>query len=336
MTTSVAAKRIEIGDVLNGRYRIDALLGSGGMGSVYLAEHVRIGRAVAVKVLDVHVGADHEAAQRFKREALASGRLDHPNIVAVSDFGLLPSGRSYLVMEALEGESLGARLEQRAPLPWRDAVAIASSILQGLQHAHDRGVVHRDIKPDNIFLANKDGQATVKILDFGIAKLVGGEADDSVSTTRTGMTVGTPAYLSPEQARGDEVDARSDQFSLAVTAYELLTGSLPWRTDPPIAVIASILTDTPPPLALPDGAGIEEVLQRALAKRARERYPDLDAFADALTAGLPPLLSARPFLGAPPPSWRQLAARAIPPTPDSGGSALPVDRAPIRAACMRS
>src|SRR3954468_18316080 len=145
-----------IGSVLDGRYRIDAVLGTGGMGRVYRAEHTKIGKMVAIKVLHADLGRNREASQRFQREALASGRLDHPNIVGVSDFGVLDDGACFLVMEALEGESLGDRLQRERRIPWREALVILRGILSGLRHAHDRGVVHRDIKPDNIFLARKD------------------------------------------------------------------------------------------------------------------------------------------------------------------------------------
>src|SRR5687768_1876364 len=168
---------ISIGSVLDGRYRIDAVLGTGGMGRVYRGEHTGIGRAVAIKVLHADLNRNREAAQRFQREAIASGRLDHPNIVGVSDFGILDEGPCYLVMEALEGESLGARLEREQRIPWQAAVEILRGVLHGLRHAHDRGVVHRDIKPDNVFLARKDGEVIVKILDFGIAKLYAGSPD---------------------------------------------------------------------------------------------------------------------------------------------------------------
>src|SRR5262245_17575803 len=157
-----------LGSVLDGRYRIDAVLGTGGMGRVYRGEHTSLGRAVAIKVLHADLGRNKEAAARFQREALASGRLDHPNSVGVSDFGTLSDGALYLVMEALEGESVGDRLDREKRIPWFEAVQITRGILAGLRHAHDKGVVHRDIKPDNIYLARKDGDQVVKILDFGI------------------------------------------------------------------------------------------------------------------------------------------------------------------------
>ena len=201
-----AGSEIPLGTLVDGRYRIDGILGAGGMGRVYRAEHTGIGRYVAIKMLHADLGHNSEAAARFQREAMASGRLDHPNIVGVSDFGVL-DGRPYLVMEALEGESLGTRLERDRHMPWRESVEIIRQVLHGLGHAHTRGVVHRDIKPDNIFLTRKDGELVVKILDFGIAKLYAGEPDDPTAT-RIGLTVGTPTYLSPEQAVGAAIAPR--------------------------------------------------------------------------------------------------------------------------------
>src|SRR5882757_8770786 len=159
---------VPIGAMLDGRYRVDGVLGKGGMGRVYRGEHTGIGRAVAIKVLHPDLGKNKEASQRFQREAIASGRLDHPNIVGVSDFGVLDDGACYLVMEVLEGESLGDRLARDHRIHWAEAIDILRGVLSGLRHAHERGVVHRDIKPDNLYLARKDGDAIIKILDFGI------------------------------------------------------------------------------------------------------------------------------------------------------------------------
>src|SRR5450631_829693 len=156
---------VAIGSVLDGRYRIDGVLGTGGMGRVYRGEHTSLGRIVAIKVLHADLGRNKEASARFQREALASGRLDHPNIVGVSDFGVLGDGCPYLVMEVLEGEELGKRLEREKRIPWPEAIEILRGVLAGLRHAHEKSVVHRDIKPDNIFLARKDGEVVVKILD---------------------------------------------------------------------------------------------------------------------------------------------------------------------------
>jgi len=261
--------------VLDQRYRIDAVLGTGGMGRVYRGEHTGIGRTVAIKVLHADLGRNREAAARFQREALASGRLDHPNIVGVSDFGVLDQGACYLVMEALEGEALGTRLDREHRMPWREAVAIIRGVLLGLRHAHERGVVHRDIKPDNIFLAVKDGELVVKILDFGIAKLYAGSGDDP-ATTRAGLTVGTPAYLSPEQAVGGAITPASDLYSASIVLFEMLAGKTPFAQADPLAMLGAHVGKPPPHLLdvapdaeLPDG--LDALVQHGLAKLPPDR-----------------------------------------------------------------
>jgi serine/threonine-protein kinase len=266
---------VAIGSLLDGRYRVESVLGTGGMGKVYKAEHTGIGRTVAIKVLHSRLGGSKEAAQRFQREAIASGRLDHPNIVNVSDSGALEDGSLYLVMEALEGEPLGNRLVRDKRIPWPEALVIIRGVLAGLQHAHDKGVVHRDIKPDNIFLALKDGDHVVKVLDFGIAKLYAGNADDP-ATTRAGLTVGTPAYLSPEQAVGGAITPATDLYSTSIVLYEMLVGHPPFTDDEPLAMLtAHVSRDAPsfaeaaPDLQVPPG--LEEVIHRGLAKISGER-----------------------------------------------------------------
>jgi eukaryotic-like serine/threonine-protein kinase len=277
---------VSVGSLLAGRYRVDSVLGTGGMGKVYKAEHTGIGRMVAIKVLHSRLGGSKEAAQRFQREAIASGRLDHPNIVNVSDSGQLEDGSLYLVMEALEGEPLGNRIVRDKRIPWLESLAIIRGVLAGLQHAHDKGVVHRDIKPDNIFLAVKDGELVIKILDFGIAKLYAGNADDP-ATTRAGLTVGTPAYLSPEQAVGGAITPASDLYSTSVVLYEMLTGRPPFIDEDPLAMLTAHVSRDPPPLAeiAPDlqvPPGLEAVLQHGLAKVSAERISSANEYAHAL------------------------------------------------------
>lgn len=266
---------VSVGSLLAGRYRVESVLGTGGMGKVYKAEHTGIGRTVALKVLHSRLGGSKEAKQRFQREAIASGRFDHPNIVNVSDSGELEDGSLYLVMEALEGEPLGNRLEREKRIPWAEALAIVRGVLAGLQHAHDKGVVHRDIKPDNIFLARKDEGVVIKILDFGIAKLFAGTTDDP-ATTRAGLTVGTPAYLSPEQAVGGAITPASDLYSTSVVLYEMLTGRPPFLDEDPLAMLTAHVSRDPPPFAevAPDlqvPRGLEELINRGLAKISAER-----------------------------------------------------------------
>ena len=266
---------VSIGSLLAGRYRVESVLGSGGMGKVYKAEHTGIGRSVALKVLHSRLGGSKEAKERFQREAIASGRFDHPNIVNVSDSGELEDGSLYLVMEALEGEPLGNRIERDKRIPWVESLAIIRGVLAGLQHAHDKGVVHRDIKPDNIFLARKDNELVIKILDFGIAKLFAGNADDP-ATTRAGLTVGTPAYLSPEQAVGGAITPASDLYSTSIVLYEMLTGRPPFLDEDPLAMLTAHVSRDAPPFAevAPDlqvPPGLEALIQQGLAKLSGER-----------------------------------------------------------------
>src|SRR6185436_1254008 len=277
---------VGIGATLDSRYRIDALIGTGGMGRVYRAEHTGIGRAVAIKILHNDLNHNREAAQRFQREAIASGRLDHPNIVGIYDFGVLPHGACYLVMELLEGETLGARLERDGRIPWREALDILRGVLLGLRHAHDRGVVHRDIKPDNVYLARKDGDLIIKILDFGIAKLRAGSADDPAST-RAGLTVGTPAYLSPEQAVGGEITPASDLYSSSIVLYEMLAGRGPFEDKDPLAMLGAHVSRTPPAVReiAPDAEippGLEAVIQAGLVKTAAERTRSAQEYIDMI------------------------------------------------------
>lgn len=322
--------RVSIGSVLDGRYRIDAVLGSGGMGRVYRGEHTGIGRAVAIKVLHADLNRNREAAARFQREAIASGRLDHPNIVGVTDFGVLSDGSCYLVMEVLEGESLGDRLERERRIPWGEAIDILRGVLLGLHHAHERGVVHRDIKPDNVFLARKDGELIVKILDFGIAKLYAGSADDPAST-RAGLTVGTPAYLSPEQAVGGDITPASDLYSATIVLFEMIAGRTPFEDRDPLAMLGAHVSRTPPrlhevapELALP--VGLEDVIQAGLIKASSERIrsaTDYLGFLDGVQATAQTLGSAPVPIPdfVPPPSPEQLGAMpttSLPVVPGTG------------------
>ncbi len=331
---------VALGSVLDGRYRIDAVIGIGGMGRVYRGEHTGIGRAVAIKVLHADLGRNKEAAQRFQREALASGRLDHPNIVGVSDFGTIDHVGLYLVMESLEGEPLGDRLARERTIHWLEAIEIARYVLTGLRHAHDRGVVHRDVKPDNIFLARKDGEQVIKILDFGIAKLYAGSPDDP-ATTRAGLTVGTPAYLSPEQAVGGSITPASDLYSMSIVLYEMLTGRAPFEDKDPLAMLtahvsreAPAMSDIAPDLNLP--AGLEDVVRRGMAKMAAERtssaidyIAQLDAVVEA--AGFARPRDARDASGArvkakATPAAAVSAAIPAEPEPSSRAATAPVAR----------
>ncbi|HEU4726812.1 MAG TPA: serine/threonine-protein kinase, partial [Kofleriaceae bacterium] len=296
-------EQFAIGSVLDGRYRIDAVLGTGGMGRVYRAEHIEIGKSVAIKLLHADLHRNREASQRFHREAIASGKLDHPNIVGVSDSGVLDDGARYLVMEMLEGESLGDRLARETRIHWVEAIDILREVLYGLRHAHERGVVHRDIKPDNVYLARKDGDQVIKILDFGIAKLYAGSVDDPAST-RAGLTVGTPAYLSPEQAVGGEITPASDLYSASIVLYEMLAGRAPFEDKDPLAMLGAHVsrrppsfTDIAPGIEVP--AALEDIIHRGLAKSAAERIRTANDYLAMLDALSPPRRPRMPTAPAP-------------------------------------
>jgi len=256
-----------------GEYRIEGQLGEGGMGCVYAAVHPVIAKRAAIKVLRPELSVNREAVERFIQEARSVNQIGHPNIIDIFSLGSLPDGRCYFVMELLRGESLRQRL-CRGPLPVIDALAILETITVALEAAHDNGIVHRDLKPDNVFLVDVKGDAPqVKLLDFGIAKLLG---QDGALTerTRTGNLLGTPAYMSPEQARGYAVDRTTDVYALGAMTFELLTGSMVFPAESPIDMIAKHLNEQPRPLRAlnPQApAALDAIVARMLAKLPHAR-----------------------------------------------------------------
>ncbi|MDH4044972.1 MAG: serine/threonine protein kinase, partial [Gemmatimonadota bacterium] len=217
-----------VGSVIAERYHISKKLGEGGMGAVYLGEHVKMGRKSAIKVMTSSMAHDPEAIARFNREASNASRINHPNVCAIYDFGETPDGVIYLAMEFIEGGSLGDLLEAEGSVPPKRAAAILAQTADALQAAHDLGIVHRDLKPDNIMLTSgRSGGDLVKVVDFGIAKAMSGEEGQQV--TKTGLVVGTPEYMSPEQLSGDTLDGRSDTYSLALVFYRMVTGTFPFQ-----------------------------------------------------------------------------------------------------------
>jgi serine/threonine protein kinase len=234
----VPTAEVQPGQTVAGKYRIVRKLGSGGMGVVYEAEDLRLKRTVALKFLPPGLTADAEARERFVHEARAASSLDHPNICTIHEVDEAEEGSLYIVMACYQGESLKDKLG-RGTLAPVEAIRIAAEVAEGLAKAHEHGIVHRDVKPGNIMVTS-DGLA--KILDFGLAKLAG-----EARMTATGTTVGTVAYMSPEQARGDEVDARTDVWSLGVVLYEMATGALPFDRASDRAVLNAIVHDEPRP-----------------------------------------------------------------------------------------
>ncbi|HSD90612.1 MAG TPA: protein kinase [Kofleriaceae bacterium] len=232
---------------LAGEYRIEKKIGEGGMGSVYGAKHPLIGKRAAIKVIRRELSTSREAVDRFVLEAQSVNQIGHPNIVDVFGFGQLPDGRSFFVMEWLEGESLRDRLQR--PLQFPEALEILEHIAKALQAAHEAGVVHRDLKPDNVFLAARKGEKpSVKLLDFGLAKLTGSGETGRFNQTRTGVVMGTPLYLSPEQAKGMKIDAATDVYSLGAMAYEMLSGAVPFKADSAVEIMAMHISAPARPL----------------------------------------------------------------------------------------
>ncbi|HET7538616.1 MAG TPA: protein kinase [Polyangiaceae bacterium] len=268
----------EIGQVIDNKYRVERLVGRGGMGSVFQATHLGIGRRVALKVLELSASPEVEVIMRFEREAQAAARIGNDHILDIFDFGSLPDGARYIVCEFLDGETLAARLA-RQPMTPAELVPIARQLLNGLSAAHAAGVVHRDLKPDNVFLLrHKAGWADfVKIIDFGISKFQATSGDEAgMRMTATGVVMGTPFYLSPEQARGGaDIDHRSDVYSVGVIMYEALTGRVPFQAQNFNELIFKIVLEQAPPphtVAPQVDRNFSNIVSKAMAREPAERY----------------------------------------------------------------
>jgi serine/threonine-protein kinase len=340
---------------LSRRFRLVRRLGQGGMGTVFLAEQIGVGnRPVALKVLIRKLLDDPDFLLRFQNEAGSTGRIHHPNVVTIYESAQADDGTPYIAMEYLDGETLREALKRRGALPLPEVAEILQQAARGLNAAHKLGIIHRDLKPDNIFLTRGDeGELVVKVMDFGIAKL-----RESAMHTQTGMVLGTPAYMSSEQASGmrsDELDARSDVYSLGVAVYEMLTGRAPFQSDTPLGYVRKHVTEEPPPFrAVAQGldvhSQVEAVVMKALKKDRQERYQSALEFAHAFVgAALPtpapeasqPLPSTKPAV---PPVVREsdapvprrsttpgragVAAQAPPPAPPQSSKPVAASRTP--------
>ena len=272
-----------------GKYQVGSEIGQGGMGTVYKGYDPTLERYVALKVMAPHLTWEEEFVERFLREARAAARLRHPNIVTIYDVGR-DRGWYYFSMDYVEGKTVAQRIEERGRTSIEEALKILRPLASALDYAHEKGLVHRDIKPSNVVVSD-DGHVT--LMDFGIAR-----ASRATRLTRSGAVMGTPEYMAPEQARGDEVDRRTDQYALGVIAYEMLVGKAPFKAESTPTLLYKIVHESPPPLsdARPDlPRAATAVLARALAKERGERYPTCTAFVDALErARQPSRAPARP------------------------------------------
>ena len=326
-----------VGAVVNGKFRVEALIGQGGMGRVYRARHLTLDRPVVLKMLHRAYSGDPQIVQRFQREARAASRLNHPNSIAVLDFGEAEDGTLFMAMEYLAGRDLARVVAEDFPLGEARIVRIGAQVLSALSEAHAQGVIHRDLKPENVMVEPRRGEPDlVKVLDFGIAKIVTA-GDGEPKLTQAGLVCGTPEYMSPEQARGAELDARSDLYSMGVLLYQLCTGALPFQSDTPVGFLTAhlSLTPVPPSQRRPDQAispALDALIVRALEKDPARRFQSADEMRTALlacgvqAAAPAPPAPAQPATGAagPPsrrPFWFFVAAMAV---AVAGGSAVVV------------
>lgn len=318
---SAQAEPSLIGTLLGGRYRVEALVGMGGMGAVYRAEHVHMRKAVAVKVLHREMTLLPEVVARFEREAVAAGRIEHPHVVAATDLGRLEDGSFYMVLEFVEGQGLGALIRGQGALSEERALPIARQIADALSAAHAADIVHRDLKPENVMLVEQDGpKDLVKVLDFGIAKIQLG-ASGEPALTQLGSVFGTPEYMAPEQAQGLPVDARADLYAVGLILYEMLSGQSPFRHEELVVTLTRQITMDPPPLPASVSRGTRALVAALLRKNPEERVQ---------TA-----LELRLRLD------RLIQERLSPPVADStdaqeGSEPPPTPTAPARAALGRS
>ena len=301
---------MEIGELIEGKYRITRLIGEGGMGAVYLGENVRISRKVAIKVLHAGLTENREVTQRFEREAQAAGRIGNDHILEVLDLGSLPNGDHYIVMEYLDGEPLTARIKERGRMQPMELAGLTRQVLVGLAAAHRAGIVHRDLKPDNIFILKEKAGKTdyCKIIDFGISKFQPLN-NDGMRMTRTGMMMGTPYYMSPEQASGShEADHRADLYAVGVMMFEATTGQVPFDAATFNQLLFKIVLDEVPrpEMIQPDlDPAFASLISKAMARDMHQRFQSAEEFISAIDGWL-----------------KQGTAVTVPPTADARAMSL--------------
>jgi serine/threonine protein kinase len=306
--------------VLSERYRILKKLGEGGMGVVYLAEHVVIEKKIALKILFPDLTRRSDLVQRFMQEAKSASRIGHENVIDITDFGQSPEGYVFIAMEYLVGQDLGQLLKASGPMPWPRVQPIVLQIVKALRAAHERGIVHRDMKPENVFVLPRDeGREFVKVLDFGIAKVLGLD-EDAPRLTRTGMIFGTPEYMSPEQAQGQQIDHRVDIYAVGCILYHMLTGDVPFRAESFMGILSKHMLEMPIAPSVRNPAiepRVEALINRAMEKDPSKRFQTMGEFVEALVPlGYIPDMSGAIAMS---------AARPLPPAavPTRAGSPVP-------------
>ena len=331
VATGAAAADPYVGSLVAGKFRIEKLLGQGGMGKVYLANHQVLDQKVVLKVLHREYAEDPDTVKRFQHEGRAASRLRHPNVIQVLDFGAMEDGTLFMAMEYLPGQDLSGIIQREFPLGDRRVARIGAQILSALSEAHAQNVIHRDLKPENVMVENRRGEPDfVKVLDFGIAKIT----DAKTKLTQAGLVCGTPEYMSPEQARGADLDARSDLYSVGVIIYQMVTGLLPFESDTPIGFLMKHLTDPPmppsqkqPEVEVPPD--LEALIMKALSKNPADRFANAEEMREALLACVGGDVSA-PARAASAPKLAAAAPPKAKPTPASQAKTVTVDEEPPR------